>query len=121
MDINSKNIENIRSQIEQKKGFKPYFATVDTTSAVLTDYDNFPYNRWFRGIPQYYEPIVAEREAGWRTVNNQCYKPKKDFNQYFNGGDLYCFQPACSTVYPCKPNYSPGNTLNNERCIVEYR
>lgn len=121
MDINSTNIENIRYQIAQKQGFRPYFASVDTTSAVLTDYDNFPYNRWFRGIPNHFEPIVAEREAGFRPINNQCYNPEKDYKQDLDRGDLYCFQPSCSTVYPCKPNYNPGNTLNNDRCIIEYR
>ena len=121
MNINSKNIENIRSQIIQKKGFKPYFANVDTTSAVLTDYDNFPYNRWWRGIPEHYEPIVAEREAGWRRINNDCYRPKKDYTPDNNRGNIYCWQPAASTVYPCKPNVPNTNMLNSERCIVEYR
>ena len=33
-------------------------------SVVGTDYDTFPYTRWYRGIAEAAEPIVAEREAG---------------------------------------------------------
>ena len=127
MNINSRNIENIRNQINQKKGFMPYFADINTGSSVLTDYDNFPYNRWWRGIPESDQPVVAEREAGWRPLNNQCYYTKKD-NKKEKFKNMYCFESACSTVYPCHPEYLAKHSdkelldfMLNNNCIVEYR
>jgi hypothetical protein len=127
MDINSRNIENIRSQIIEKKGYKPYFADINTGSSILTDYDHFPYTRWWRGIPQSDQPVVAEREAGWRPLNNECYYPQKD-NKKERLNNLYCFEAACSTVYPCHPEYlakhSDKELLNimlNNNCVVSYR
>ena len=35
------NVENVRSQIQQKKGYNPYFADINTGSLVLTDFDSF--------------------------------------------------------------------------------
>ena len=40
-EVNKQNVQNIRYLIEQKKGYKPFFATVNDTSAVLTDMDHF--------------------------------------------------------------------------------
>jgi hypothetical protein len=58
LNINYNNVKNVREQIRQKKGSNPYFADINTGSVVLTDYDNFPYNRWFRGKPYSNVPIV---------------------------------------------------------------
>ena len=97
--ITSDNVANIRTQIAAKNGTEPYRATVVQTREVLTDYDVFPYPRWWRGIPQYPYPIVAEREAGWRPRQDGCYRvatpPTCDDNQ------RTCFQASCSTIYPC--------------------
>jgi hypothetical protein len=122
-NINLSNVDHIQREILKKKGYKPYFADENTGSIVLTDYDNFPYKRWFRGIPDSFEPIVAEREAGWRPIQTECYKNIKPNINY--SVRPYCFEPACSTVYPCLPdNESPveaRNVLINNSCIVEYR
>ena len=47
--INDKNVQNIRAQIDKKKGSDPYLATMTQSGAVLTDYDTFPYPKWYRG------------------------------------------------------------------------
>lgn len=124
-NINYDNVKNVRSQIVQKKNSEPYFATVNTGSLVLTDYDNFPYNRFWRGEKYSYLPIVAEREAGWRPVNNNCYKDGVRQKAYEVNN---CFETACSTVYPCVPGYLAKyadrdalNVMLNNSCIVEYR
>jgi hypothetical protein len=124
--INNINVNNVRYQIDQKKGYKPFYATLKDGSSVLTDYDQFPYSRYFRGVPESYRPIVAEREAGWRPIHNNCYKvedPNREVNIHKN-----CFESACSVVYPCYPNYAAKysdrdafNVMLNNACIVEYR
>ncbi len=67
------NVKNIREQIERKKQSTPYYATTKQAVSVITDYDTFPYPRYFRGIAEMSEPIVAEREAGWRPRHDDSY------------------------------------------------
>lgn len=127
--ITDSNIRNVRSQINKKKSFKPYIATIDQVSQVVTDYDNFPYNRWYRGIPSSHQPIVAEREAGWRNRQDNCYKvnqPSIDDNK--NSYPNHCFESPCSTVFPCYPEYLTKhadrealNVMLNKACVVQYR
>jgi len=124
--INDLNIENIRSQIRQKNSTTPFFATSSNVLQTITDHDTFPYPRYYRGIAGLSEPIIAEREAGWRQRNDTCYQvnaPKAP-NNYPN----HCFQSACSTVYPCYPEYMTKyadkeamDLFLNRTCLVEYR
>jgi len=76
--ITDRNIEHIRDQINRKKSSTPYYATTKEAVSVLTDYDTFPYPRYFRGIAESSVPIVAEREAGWRPRHDNAYTPKID-------------------------------------------
>lgn len=124
--INNQNSQNVRDQIAIKKGSEPYIATIKQSSQVLTDYDTFPYPRWFRGIPQSDHPIVAEREAGWRQRHDTCYAVRhpRCHEKYPD----HCFQPPCSTIFPCfartSDKFSSLNRLENlinEECIVKYR
>jgi hypothetical protein len=85
MEINMSNVDNIREQIKRKKGWNPYFATQKEAMSVTTDYDVFPYPRYFRGIATSSEPIVAEREAGYRNRHDDCYIPNPTID----------FQPPC--------------------------
>ena len=100
-NINDLHVENIRRQIRAKNSSGPFFATAGNVVQTVTDYDTFPYQRYYRGIVGLSEPVVAEREAGWRKRNDSCYQvnspPIRD--NYPN----HCFQSACSTVYPCYP------------------
>ena len=126
-DINNANIKNIRELIKQKKSYHPHFATINNAAFVLTDYDTFPYPRWWRGVTGLSEPVVAEREAGWRRRHDNCYKLTKNYSenvQYPNN----CFQSSCSTTYPCYPKYlqkiSDKKELDimlNANCVTQYR
>ena len=64
------NINNIKEQINRKKDSKPYFSTKENIRGVVTDYDHFPYRRFYRGKAELNKPVVIEREAGWRKVDN---------------------------------------------------
>lgn len=118
---NQQNISNVFNIIQQKQCYQPYFTS---TTNVLTDYDLFPYTRWFRGIATSKDPIVAEREAGWRPRRDDCYK-----DNYY-GKPTYpvklCFESACSTVFPCKAKteIEDSNYLDNsieDSHVVSYR
>lgn len=122
--INEHSIEFIRSQIA-KKISKPYFATNTAITNVITDMDHHPYSRWFRGVYYFPDPVIMEREAGWRPRRDSCYAviapplPEKDPD--------HCFESACTTTFPCYPSLSHynnkvalDNAVNNS-CIVQYR
>jgi hypothetical protein len=126
-DINALNVYSVRAQIAMKKSSDPFEATVRDSRSVLTDYDTFPYPRWYRGDYNSSNPIVAEREAGWRQRADACYTVNhqiKEPGPYPN----HCFEAACSTVYPCYPKYlskeADRNALNlilNGGCVAQYR
>ena len=120
------NIQNLSNQINHKLSSTPYYGTSNDTSKTLTDMDNFPYTRFYRGVYNSTMPIVIEREAGWRPIYKNCYIPNKCENpiEYPN----HCFESACSVVYPCYPQYlakiADRDALNvqlNKSCIVQYR
>ena len=127
-NLNIRNIANIRYQINNKKGCNGYYSTDITNKNVITDYDSFPYNRWFRGEYNMNTPIIAEREAGWRPRNEMCYS--SDFitdetrRKHGNINPAHYFQPPCSVVYP---KYVSENDLSlsevklNENCVISYR
>lgn len=113
------NIGNVKEQISRKKEDKPYIATSE--QQVLTDYDIFPYTRFYRGIPTSSEPIIADREAGWRPINQERYK--KDIPEDASTKPNLCFQAACSTSRPCYPKADREdlNNIFNSACNVQYR
>jgi len=124
--INQHNVVNVREMIALKKNSHPYYATSLSTTNALTDMDHFPYSRFYRGVVGFDQPVLIEREAGWRPVDNRCYRLNKPYTDtaYPN----HCFETACSTVYPCYPQYlqkfSDRNALNvqlNRACISQYR
>lgn len=95
------NFSNIREQIRRKNSTTPFMATEEDIKKVKTRYDQFPYRRWFNGIPQLHTPIIPDREAG--LVDYKCdgeyhYSEPIEKQPEFNP----CFQSACSTYIPCQ-------------------
>ena len=123
--LNQHSIETIKKQISLKQT-QPYFASQTTVANIITDMDHFPYTRWFRGVSYYPDPIVMEREAGWRPLHNDCYTVNRPVEQ---DPELdTCFEAACSTIYPCKTTYSQAYSSKdkmeeciNNSCIVKNR
>ena len=78
VNLNIKNMQNIHFEIQRKKySENPYYATQKNVTQVITDYDELPYRRWYRGVPESEFPIVAEREAGYRPLIRQIYIEKR--------------------------------------------
>jgi len=124
--INNINIASVRKQIYEKTGSIPYYGTINTAESVINDMDHFPYTRFFRGLYKSTDPVVFEREAGLRPINNTYYR----VNNYINESPYpnHCFETACSTVYPCYPstlkesgNIDALNVQLNRKCITQYR
>ena len=100
---------------------KSFYATNRTVGKIITDRDNFPYDRYYRGVYQNPQPVILEREAGYRFVENNCYKTVSDAKGEY---PRHCFQSACSTVYPCYPDYlrqyadkDKLDLLLNRKCV----
>ena len=121
--INNNNVNNVRRMIYMKEySCKPFYATVHNSESVITDYDVFPYPRWFRGVYNSDRPIVAEREAGFRQRDDNCYKTvqcDRDDFEYPN----HCFEVACSTIFPCTKDTIGRSPLTEiyKPCINVYR
>lgn len=129
-----RNIQSIKDQIVRKNSSCPWLASKQDALSTITDHDNFPYNRWFRGEYDDWKPHIAEREAGFRPRVDNCYASPcgvrdgscgyKAFMQYPN----HCFETAPSTVFPCMPRFQAKHTdkaemeitLNRE-CIPQFR
>ena len=99
MNYTQSNVDAVRSQIGSKLNYNvPYYATMPSAGSVLTDMDQFPYKRFFRGV--YYEdtPTVFEREAGWRPRKDECYVELvvPDIKRAH-----YCWEYPCTTCKPC--------------------
>ena len=98
-NITDNSINFVQQQIKLKNSSKPYFADKNLVVNSVTDMDVFPYPRFYRG--KYYDtdPNVMEREAGFRERHQNSYMPIVQEQEKIVPN--VCFQPACSTIYPC--------------------
>ena len=55
--------------------------------------------------PSYTDPVVMEREAGWRQRHDICYEPTRIYKPKI---PKYCWQVPCSTVFPCHRFHDPS-------------
>lgn len=124
--ITQQNIENVRKQILMKQSDTPFFGTINNVAEEVTDFDHFPYTRFYRGAYNSADPISLEREAGFRPIMNGCYTSKQCSSH--NITPNHCFEAACSVTYPCHPKtltrFADREALLvqlNDRCVVQYR
>ena len=127
-DVNKLNVQAVRRGIALKERSEPWLPTVSDTEGVVTDYDHFPYGRYFRGQYNAVAPIVAEREAGWRQREDDCYELQQPRCEVDDSYPNHCFQVPCSTIFPCYPKfqakYDSRDALLvsiNKSCIPQYR
>lgn len=105
-NITDSNMKFVRDQIAQKINYNmPYYARTNEVNQCLTDMDEFPYQRYFRGQADKSYPIVHDRAAGWRPRFDKMYSPTPYLVPKAPPVD-YCFEAPCSTVYPCYPEFS---------------
>ena len=107
----------IKLQIAQKQLSTPHFGTSNEAIKIITDFDHFPYTRFYRGSTTFQDPIVIEREAGWRFRRDTCYIPKNCPQPVLYPNHL--FENACSTTLPS--NSPPVISKPSDDCIVQYR
>ena len=145
--INRNNVDSIREQIAYKNGPNPFIPTIRDASRTVTDMDEFPYKRFFRGVYYLSDPTVAEREAGWRPRYDNCRETTTDYSndrskEGFEESQKeertekilkrhypnHCFQVACSTVTPAYPEFEKqyaykeeAELFSNRACIIQYR
>lgn len=103
---------SLAAQIAQKNLYgKAFYATNLDVGETITDRDNFPYTRFYRGQYQSSEPVIDARQAGYRFVSKRCYTTQPEFATPYPN---YCFESACSTIYPCVP----GQLIADSRAWV---
>ena len=101
--LNEQNRRVVADQIRiLQSSFNPYVATENLANSVITDRDHFPYSRFYRSNPMESVPIIMEREAGFRPVDEACYDAPNRLLMY-DKYPAHCFQTPCSTVKPCVP------------------
>lgn len=97
-------MENIFDLMKQKMKPKPFFATNNMVKTIITDMDHHPYTRWYRGRYYLDNPVIMDREAGFRKINNSCYQliiPKeKEIDPE------HCWEFPCTTISRCVPKFS---------------
>lgn len=117
------NREIVRKEIKEKThSHQSYYATNDTVKNVVTDFDNFPYIRFYRGVYGYPDPVIMEREAGFRKIKNL--SGPQDYGVFGDerNDPRFCWENACSTTLPCRPkdiDYKEAKIAStNERVII---
>ena len=91
------NQEYVQKNIQLKNSFTPYHQFGNQIKNVVTDVDHFPYTRFYRGVYNMNTPVIWEREAGYKRLNNNGY----DFTPIYSiQKPTYSFQVPCSTILP---------------------
>lgn len=123
LSINKSNNDFIQEMIKKKQSSYPYYATVKDVKSTLTDMDQFPYTRWFRGVADVSVPIVAEREAGYRPRHDNCYNFNLNKAEIKSQSPPLIFEGPCSVVFPKfkEGNEKINDVVLNANRIVEYR
>jgi hypothetical protein len=117
---NGNSIESLRRSIARKISPNPYLANNNSVRNVITDMDHQPYQRFFRGVYYYPDPIIFEREAGYRAIEKGCYTSVSE--NIADEKPDHCFELPCSTILPCRTNGKEKiDTIINNECIVQYR
>lgn len=89
MEVNQKIIQE---QMFLKNLDAPYTVSNNIIKDVKTEYNTFPYRKWYKGKYSSHKPIVDKREAGFRPVEFQTNK------MYFvHSYRNLNFQPPCSS------------------------
>jgi len=103
---------NIRNKTQYAKA---YYANDKTITTVPTDMDEFPYQRWYRGISTSNYPVIIEREAGYHVVQEK-EKVKQEKSEY----PRHVFAAACSTVLPVYAKEGINKSVASQFCVDKF-
>lgn len=94
----------LKHMIEKKLDYnEPVHGKLGSVILAETDFDNFPYNRYYRSIYNDPNPHVYDRPTGYKVLTNSIYEcPKGAPDTYVPDN---CFSASGTTVYPCYPPY----------------
>jgi hypothetical protein len=96
----------------------PYFPPPADIYRTVTDINEWPYPRMFRGDPRSSEPIIWDREAGYQKIIHPVETPSSWQPPFLPNTPNLCFQIPCSTILPCK---SQENTFQSPTNQCVYR
>lgn len=104
----------MEKQIQAKLNYNvPYYGKLGDVMNFETEIDSIPYPRFFRGQYNSDKPIIFDRKAGFRVVNNYANTCRpKNVDTFVP--DL-CFSSASSVHYPCYPSYFYQYASTDER------
>jgi hypothetical protein len=114
--LHQRNIQNIKNQIFIKNNSQnTYYATTMNNKNVITEYDHFPYTRFWKGIPKSSHNYVDSREAGWNRREDKCYKGC--------GVSQEMFPPQVCFQYTYAPQFCEAPLTGNQggNCVLSYR
>ena len=100
--LNKNNVEYVKSLVALKSGSNPTIVPMSSAMNVITDMDVHPYPRYFRGVAGHDTPVIMELEAGFRTRNDNCYKPIYKPKKEEPIGTIW--QPTCTCITPANPD-----------------
>lgn len=89
------NIDNVYKMVNEKKSDTPIHITYSDGELIKTPYNVFPYTKWYKGEYLCSKPIVADREAGYRKINNYNHSKIP-----YIGNSPFWFQGPCSVLLP---------------------
>jgi hypothetical protein len=101
-------MSSLESQIAQKNQYgKAFYATNLDVGQTRTGMNHFPYTSFYRGQYNLSEPVIFDRRAGYSHVGVNCYDTKTKYEVAYPN---YCYETACSTIYPCVPGQLIADT-----------
>lgn len=107
-------MQRIAAEISLKRHHLPYVPKKDLVKTISTDFDCFPYKKWWRGEPLGATPVIIEREAGWRLRDDYCYL--KVYPESKGTYPKHKFQGSCNLRIP--PMYVEEEKVECNRVMV---
>ena len=122
-------MDHITKLINIKNSDKPLYCVYNDIKKQNTDYDHFPYTRYFRSNVGSDKLTINTRKSGFSNTNFiKCYDITKINTQNKIKYPEHCFESSCSLNKPCfKENvdkFAAFNKLNNilnDSCIINER
>lgn len=112
-EVTNDSIKYIQQQIRRKTNYSlPYYTTTNAIKNSITDRNEFPYPRNYRGQANSLTPIIVEREAGYRMAKPFRFR----FKSNYNAKPRMCFQYPCTVDFPCRAIEHHKSSSKSSKC-----